>query len=161
MICDRKCETSTWFPMSDKSEKEDCWFSLSSQQKGGFTISPLFHNVQQSDWNSRTEEQTAGMRECMHSFNACHIKDTSEQFQKGRKKEKLKPYPQPSRSEILANQERRRNRRGKRGNMGRWLDCGVSCVDRHYNLFRHLATECVLLQRSTVFLLWFFKKFIL
>lgn len=94
------------------------------------------------------------MRECMHSFKACHINDTSEQFQKGLKKEKLKPYPQPSRSEILANQERRRNRSGKRGNMGRWVDCGVSTY-RHYNILRHLATECVLLQRSELFFFCF------
>lgn len=42
------------------------------------------------------------MREYMHGFNACHIKNTLEQFEKGLKKKKLKPYPQPSRSEILA-----------------------------------------------------------
>lgn len=147
--------------MSDKSEEEDCWFSVLSQQKGGFTIFPPFSQstVEVIETQGQRSRQLR-MRECMHSFKACHINDTSEQFQKGLKKEKLKPYPQPSRSEILANQERRRNRSGKRGNMGRWVDCGVSTY-RHYNILRHLATECVLLQRSELFFfcfVFFFKS---
>lgn len=141
----------------DTSEKEGCWFSLLSQQKGGFTIFPLFHKVSKVIEIQGQRSRQLRMRECMHSFNACHIKDTSEQFKKGLKKEKLKPYPQPSRSEILANQERRRNRRGKRGNMGRWLDCGVStCVYRHYNLLRHLATESGLQISSFTFVFFFY-----
>lgn len=38
------------------------------------------------------------------------------------KKEKLKPYPQPSRSEILANQKREEiGGKGESGNMEGWL----------------------------------------
>lgn len=122
--CDAHRHVFQWVVKSEKERIAElhwwhCWC---------FLFLPLFTKYSTVIESQGQRNRQLRMRDCMHSFNTCHSKVTSLQsWRKNLKREKLKPYPQPSRSEILANQEREEIG-GKRENMDGWVGCRVQTV---------------------------------
>lgn len=86
-ICDSTVtHTDMWPNECDKKwKRENCWFSLVSQQKEGCAVFfplPLFTKYSTVIESRGQRNRQLRMTNCMHSFNTCHSKDKSLQFKK-------------------------------------------------------------------------------
>lgn len=93
VICDSKWETSTWFPMRViKVKRRIADSAYWASRREVLPFSPFFTKYSRVI-EIRGQSRQLRMRERMHSFNACHIKDTSEQFQKDLKRKSSSHTP--------------------------------------------------------------------